>query len=198
MAFNLSPFPEDRPTQPALLHPAPTHCSWTQVWELLLGWKLHFGAIFVVNFFCFASLYFPLTFLNSSLTPPVRGFPIVWKFLLLHDSLLRIGPPSQSPLSPFSSSFALPHSKEIGLPSCKSGILWRCLEVVLWELFHMEMIFWCICVGEGSLPVLFLHHLEAPHKSYLIMVYNLLCAFEFCLLKFCWEFLHLYSSGILV
>ena len=33
----------------------------------------------------------PLRFQSSPLTPPLRGFSIVWKLLLLHDSLPRMG-----------------------------------------------------------------------------------------------------------
>ena len=51
------------------------------------------GIISVVNFShrnCeFSQLHFSLRFLSSPLTHPVRGFPIVWKILLHHDSLLK-------------------------------------------------------------------------------------------------------------
>ena len=40
--------------------------------------------------------------------------------------------------------------------------------------------------------------LHLRDKSHLIMVYDPFSAVEFSLLVFCWEFLHLYSLGILV
>ena len=73
---------------------------------------------------------------------PVRGFPIVWKLFLLHDSLLRTG------LHPY--LFCLPFCllydvlypfEENGLPFWVPGVLRQCSEVVLWKLLSIQMIF---------------------------------------------------------
>ena len=73
---------------------------------------------------------------------PARGFPIVWKLLLLHDSLLRTG------LHPY--RFCLPFCllydvlypfKENGLPFWVPGVLRQCSEVVLWKLLSIQRIF---------------------------------------------------------
>ena len=42
-------------------------------------------------FLFFFRLCFPLWFLSSPLTPSVGVFPVVWKFLLLHDAIPRMG-----------------------------------------------------------------------------------------------------------
>lgn len=53
----------------------------------------------MVNFLSFDFLCFPLGFLSSPLTSPVRGFPVVWE--LLHDSHPTTGPRSKILCSPF-------------------------------------------------------------------------------------------------
>ena len=115
----------------------------------------------------------PSVVLKLPLTRPVSWFPSVGELFHLQDSLPGAQVPApQSFVSLLSLSFAPPHSKEIGLTFWRFGVLCQCSEVVLWELFHMQMIFFCICWGERSLPILFLHHLEGPPivvflKSYL-------------------------------
>ena len=53
-------------------------------------------AVVVRRIFCGILFFFLPVMLPSEIPklptdPPVRGFPIVWKFLLLHDSLFRMG-----------------------------------------------------------------------------------------------------------
>ena len=80
--------------QPEPPCPGPTY--WWQTWEsgLLLLWQLLLGVYSVVVFCC---CFFPLLILLPSeipklpTDPPVRAFPTVWKLLLFHDSLPRMG-----------------------------------------------------------------------------------------------------------
>ena len=68
---------------------------------------------------------------------------MVWKLLLLHNPLLRMGVCLEIlylhfclyPLS------YLPHSEEISLPFWVSGVLHQYSEVVLWESLHMQIFF---------------------------------------------------------
>ena len=74
----------------------PDPVRWWQMQEfgLLLPWELQLGAYSVGFVFCFSP---PLQVMLPSEIPklptdsPVRGFPVVWKLLLLHDSLPRTG-----------------------------------------------------------------------------------------------------------
>ena len=74
---------------PMPVHPAPAHRRQTQACELLLLGNCHWTPI-LWWFFFFFRLCCPLRFQSSPLTPPVRGFPIVWKLFNLHDSLPRM------------------------------------------------------------------------------------------------------------
>ena len=61
---------------------------------LLLHWELQLGAYSVcVCFFFFFALpvILPSGIPNLLTDPLLRGFPAVWKFLLLDDSLPRMG-----------------------------------------------------------------------------------------------------------
>ena len=69
--------------------------------EPLLSWKLPFRMISVMNLLHFALLCFPLRFLGSPLNPPVRGFPTVWKILLLQNYLPGPGPHPEILCLPF-------------------------------------------------------------------------------------------------
>ena len=57
--------------------------------ESSLFWQLRSGVYSVGVLFCFFFLpvMLPSEIPNLPTNPPVRGFPIVWKLLLLHDSL---------------------------------------------------------------------------------------------------------------
>ena len=103
------------------------------------------GVLFVCLFVC---LNFSLPVKLPSEMPklptdlPVRGFPGVWKLLLLHDSLSGM---SLSPLL-FCLSFYLLHSvlppfEENGLPFWIPGVLCQRSEVVLWNLLSVQLIF---------------------------------------------------------
>ena len=74
--------------------------------------------------------------------PPVRGFPGVWKLLLLYDSLPRMGLHLQLfYLSFYLFYFVLPPFEDNGLPFLVPGVLCQCSEVVLWYLLSVQMIF---------------------------------------------------------
>ena len=78
--------------QPMPIHPAPAHHGQTQACELLLLRHCHSTPIlWWFLLLLLLLLCCPLRFQSSPLTPPVRGFPIVWKLFNLHDSLPRMG-----------------------------------------------------------------------------------------------------------
>ena len=77
--------------QPALPCPAPVHCWRTQVSRLPLCWKSQLGTLSVGSFFFPLLVLLPSKIPKLLTYPPVRGFPGVWKLLLLHDSLPGMG-----------------------------------------------------------------------------------------------------------
>ena len=77
---------DDEPTLP---YPALAHCWWMQGSGLLLSWQLQLGAFSIGVPPPPVMLPFEIPKLHPD--PPVRGFPTVWKLLLLHDSLPRTG-----------------------------------------------------------------------------------------------------------
>ena len=84
----------------------------------------------------------PSEILKHPTDPPVTGFPTVWKLLLLHDSLPRMGLcPSMFCLCIHLLYFILPPFKEIGLPFWVPGVLCQHSEVVLWKLLNIQMVF---------------------------------------------------------
>ena len=97
--------------------------------------------IAVRHVFCgFFFFFFPLHVIlpseipNLLIDPLVRGFLAVWKFLILHDSLLRTGLcPKLFCLSFCLLYFVLPPLEENGLPFWVPGVLCQCSEVVLWK-----------------------------------------------------------------
>ena len=80
--------------QPAPPCSAPA-CWWQMQPSGLLLWELQLSAYSVVVFcfvlFCFPTGYVALWDSKTPTDPPVRGFPTVWKPLLLQDSLPRTG-----------------------------------------------------------------------------------------------------------
>ena len=104
---------------------------------------------------------------------PVRGFPTVWKRLLLHDWLLRMGLHPKLFCLFCVLYFVLPPFEENGLPFWVPGVLCQHSEVVLWKLLSIQIIFWWICGGESGLPVLFLCHLgTTPPKKKVFWLKN--------------------------
>ena len=73
--------------QPSSPCSAPTHCWWTQATGPPLRWESRLGTESVGSFFLPVML--PSEIPKLPTDPPVRGFPGVWKLLLLHDSLPR-------------------------------------------------------------------------------------------------------------
>ena len=72
---------------------------------------------------------------------PVRGFPTVWKLLLLHDiSPGQVSVPN-SCLYFCLLNFVLPPFEKIGLPFWVPGVLHQCSEVVLWKLLSIQKTF---------------------------------------------------------
>ena len=65
---------------------------WWWIWAsgLLLCWQLQLST-YSVFFFFFSPSYVALWDSKTLTDLPVRGFPTVWKLLLLHDSLPRAG-----------------------------------------------------------------------------------------------------------
>ena len=73
---------------------------------------------------------------------PVGGFPTVWKCLLLHDSLPRMGfCPQIFCLCFCILYFVLPPFEEIGLPFWVPDVHHLRSEVVLWKLLNIQIIF---------------------------------------------------------
>ena len=91
--FNSGPFPKDRWHSPHLSTHSPVmadrceHVNNFLAGNCDLAWFL-WSLLFIYLFF---RLCFPLRFLSSPLTPSVGVFPVVWKFLLLHDAIPRMG-----------------------------------------------------------------------------------------------------------
>jgi len=116
----------------------------------------------------FIDLFFLLFMLPSEIPklptdPLVRGFPGVWKLLLLHDSLPRMGLcPSLFCLSFYLLYFVLPPFEDNGLPFWVPDVLHQCSEVVLWNLLSVQVSFDELCGGESGLPILFLHLRTTP------------------------------------
>ena len=72
----------------------------------------------------------------------VKGFPGVWKLLLLHNSLPGTGlHPYLFCLSFGLLYFVLPPFEENGLPFSVPGVLHQHSEIVLWKLLSIQMIF---------------------------------------------------------
>ena len=138
--------------QPMLPCPSPTCCWWTWTSAPLLCKYLWLGA-YSVCFFFFSLIIFSSEITKLPTDTPVKGFPIVWKLLLFHDSLPRNGSKSLHLLSLFSSFIFC--ATFFWVP----GVLCQRSEVVLWKSLNIQMIFWWICGGESGLPILFLLHL---------------------------------------
>ena len=121
--------------QPRPPCPAPAHWWWKRVSGLLLHWELQLGTYSVGFFFLFPlHVILPSEIPNLLIDPLVRGFLAVWKFLILHDSLLRTGLcPKLFCLSFCLLYFVLPPLEENGLPFWVPGVLCQCSEVVLWK-----------------------------------------------------------------
>ena len=74
--------------------------------------------------------------------PVVRGFPVVWKFLLFLNSLPGMGlHPSLFCLSFYLLYFVLSPFKDNGLPFWVPVALCQHSEVFLWNLLSIQMIF---------------------------------------------------------
>ena len=67
------------------------------------------------------------------------------------------------------------------------------IEIIIWFL-SSPLLIWCITLID--LNILKNHCIPGIHLTY-YGVWAFLCVAEFCLLNFCWGFLHLCSSGIL-
>ena len=98
--------------------PCPAHARWwqTRASGLVLRWELQLGAYSGVFFFLPLPVMLPSEIPKLPTDPPVRGFPAVWKLLLLHDSLPRTGLIPNSLVTPCLLYFALPPLEENGLP----------------------------------------------------------------------------------
>ena len=84
---------------------------------------------------CFLLVRLPSEIPKLPSDPPVRGFPGIWKLLLLHDSLPGTGLPIANTFaSLFVSYFVLPPVKENELPFQVPDVLCQLSEVVLWKL----------------------------------------------------------------
>ena len=146
---------------------SPTRRWWirTSVSLLHLHVKLRLSMYSVLIFF-FLQVMLPSNISKLPTDTPVRGFPTVWKLLLLHYSLLRVGlHPKIFYLFFYLLYFVLPLFEEIGFPFWVPGVLPQFSEIVLWKLFNIQRIFWWICRGESGLPVLFLHHLVTASST---------------------------------
>ena len=98
--------------------------------------------ICVFSFFFFLLDMLPSEIPKLPTDPLVRGFPGVWKHLLLHDSLPRMGVhPQLFCLSFYLLYFVLSPFKENGLPFWVLGVLCQRSEVILWNLLSVQMIF---------------------------------------------------------
>lgn len=153
-------------TQPTPPHSARTGCGHTQACEPLLSWKLPFRMISVMNLLHFALLCFPLRFLGSPLNPPVRGFPTVWKILLLQNYLPGPGPHPEVLCLPFCLyllSYLIPRrllclsgclGSSVSFIRCSAGTV-QCVDD-LWIIHPNSVASRCRGIGWGG-------HL-LPHK----------------------------------
>ena len=117
-----------------------------------------------VGFFFLLLVMLPSEIAKLPTDLPVRGFPTVWKLLLLHYSLPRTGLHSELLCLSFCRLyFLLPPFKENGLPFWVPGVLCQRSEVVLWKLLSIQVIFWRTCWGESDLPILFFCFLGTLH-----------------------------------
>ena len=95
---------------------------------LLLHWQLQLGAcsvlLLLLLIFLVVTVPSEITKLPTDL--PVRGFPTVWKLLLLQDSL-----PNSFVSVFYLLYFVLPPFDENGLPFWVPGVLCQHLEIVL-------------------------------------------------------------------
>ena len=142
-----------------MLHsPAPICCWQTPSHEPLLHKYLQLGT-YSVGFLFLPQLCCLLRFQSSPLTHLWEGFLLCVNF----SSFTTSSPGQVSIPKSFASVFIF--YILFYLLSKRSGCLWmpgvlhQCSELVLWKLFHIQMIFWLICMGESSLPFLFLHYL---------------------------------------
>ena len=105
---------------------------------LLLHWQLQLGAysvlLLLLLIFLVVTVPSEITKLPTDL--PVRGFPTVWKLLLLQDSL-----PNSFVSVFYLLYFVLPPFDENGLPFWVPGVLCQHLEIVLRKLLSIQMIF---------------------------------------------------------
>ena len=139
-------------------------CYWQmQASGLLLCWELWLVCVFYL--FIFLPIMFPPEIPKLPTYPLVRGFPGIWKLLLIHNSLPRMGLCSLPLLFLYLLYFVLPPFEDNGLPFWVPGVLCQHLEVILWNLLSVQMFFQWTCGGESSLPVLFLRHVRTapPH-----------------------------------
>ena len=145
--------------QPAPPCPAPA-CWWqTQVTGLVLHWQLRILWVF----FPLSQLCCPLRFPTD---PPVRGFPTVWKLLLLPaPSPGQVSIPNSFVSFSFifcPTSYRREWAAFLGA-WCPPPAFRSCFV----EFPQLQMIFWWICGGESGLPGLFLCHLRtAPMKNW--------------------------------
>ena len=77
--------------QPVPPCPAPAHCWWMRASGLLFLWELCLGAFSLGYCFFFLPVMLPSEIPKLPTDLSVRAFPAVWKPLLLHHSLPRMG-----------------------------------------------------------------------------------------------------------
>ena len=131
------------------MHPRPSLSSPNRWWlagasGLLLCWELLLGmySVLLLLLFFFLLVMLPSEIAKLPTNPLVRGFPGVWKLLLLHDSLPRMDLcPYLFCLSLYLLYSVLPPFKENGLHFGEPGVLCQHSEVVLWKLLGIQMIF---------------------------------------------------------
>ena len=93
-------------------------------------------------FICFLLVILPSEIPKFPTDPLVRRFPGVWKLLLFHDSLARMGLyPYLFCLSFYLLYFFLPPFEDTGLPFWVPGVLHQHSKVVAWNFLRLQMIF---------------------------------------------------------
>ena len=108
---------------------------------------------------------FPSEVLKLNLTPPMRGFPSMWKLFLLHDSFPWAQIPVLKPLSLFFNLYLLPYVTFIfcyfGSLQTSAGVQKFCesCSICRW-IFN-------VFVGKEDI-FLFLHHWKFPTQKFLI------------------------------
>ena len=134
----------------------------------------------------------PLRFLSFPLTPPVRRFPMVWKLLLLHNPLLRMGVCLEIlylhfclyPLSYLILKRLVCLSGYLGSSTSIQKLFCGSLSTCRSFFFFFFQIFWYICAGESCLCPIPPPSWDRPPFQYFFLKSSSFC-FYYALVLLC-------------